>query len=174
MSTDVKSRGDSFIPPNNSLTHDGWSNEDEATATCFCGKVQLVVPLKSPGLVNTFACNCVDCRKVTASMFATNFTTLDSHTRFSRGEDHLTTFSQDKTTESGKTMTNGFCRTCGTLMYRKSDAYPGTRFLRVGTVDDLNLHQTVLKPKDEMFVATRVGWWDGVKGAKQWDGVAGG
>lgn len=24
-----------------SLAHDGWSNEDEATATCFCGTVQL-------------------------------------------------------------------------------------------------------------------------------------
>lgn len=25
------------------LSHDGWSNEDEATATCFCGAVQLVL-----------------------------------------------------------------------------------------------------------------------------------
>lgn len=24
------------------LASDGWSNEDEATATCFCGEVQLV------------------------------------------------------------------------------------------------------------------------------------
>ena len=25
------------------LTNDGWSTEDEATATCFCGAVQLVL-----------------------------------------------------------------------------------------------------------------------------------
>lgn len=26
-----------------SLSNDGWSTEDEATATCFCGAVQLVL-----------------------------------------------------------------------------------------------------------------------------------
>jgi hypothetical protein len=25
------------------LSNDGWSTEDEATATCFCGAVQLVL-----------------------------------------------------------------------------------------------------------------------------------
>lgn len=25
------------------LSHDGWSTDDEATATCFCGAVQLVL-----------------------------------------------------------------------------------------------------------------------------------
>jgi hypothetical protein len=25
------------------LSNDGWSNEDEATATCFCGSVQLIL-----------------------------------------------------------------------------------------------------------------------------------
>lgn len=25
------------------LSHDGWSTDDEATATCFCGSVQLVL-----------------------------------------------------------------------------------------------------------------------------------
>jgi hypothetical protein len=36
-------RSDAKIPANASLTHDGWSSEDEATATCFCGAVQLIV-----------------------------------------------------------------------------------------------------------------------------------
>lgn len=25
------------------LSDDGWSNEEEATATCFCGAVQLIL-----------------------------------------------------------------------------------------------------------------------------------
>lgn len=29
--------------PLSGLTRDGWSTEDEATATCACGKVQMVV-----------------------------------------------------------------------------------------------------------------------------------
>jgi hypothetical protein len=28
--------------PRAGVATDGWSNEDEATATCFCGAVQLV------------------------------------------------------------------------------------------------------------------------------------
>jgi hypothetical protein len=31
------------------LSNDGWSNEDEATATCFCGAVQLVLVSLSIG-----------------------------------------------------------------------------------------------------------------------------
>lgn len=29
--------------PLQGLTNDGWSNEDEATATCACGAVQMVI-----------------------------------------------------------------------------------------------------------------------------------
>lgn len=31
------------FPYNQGQTNDGWSNEDEATATCACGKVQMVI-----------------------------------------------------------------------------------------------------------------------------------
>jgi hypothetical protein len=56
---------------------DGYSNAEEATATCFCGAVQLAFPVEGPGLLSTFVCNCTDCRKITASMFASNFTVDD-------------------------------------------------------------------------------------------------
>ncbi|WRT66025.1 uncharacterized protein IL334_002976 [Kwoniella shivajii] len=169
MSTPAPNINEKF--PHKGLTHDGWSNEEEATATCFCGRVQMVVPLKAPGLVNTFLCNCADCRKVTASMFATNFTTLDTHTRYSRGEDNLTLFGQDETAVSGKTMTNAFCSTCGTLMWRQGSAFPGVKFLRVGTVDDIDLHGTVLKPEIEQFTDFRVSWLHDLEGAKQFKGM---
>jgi hypothetical protein len=115
-------------------------------------------------------CNCVDCRKVTASMFATNFTTLDSHTRFTRGEDNLTTFRQDKTPTTGGSMTNGFCKTCGTLMYRQGSSFPGTKFLRVGTVDNVTLHNSVFSPDTEYFVEERPGWLHPVGEAKRVQG----
>jgi hypothetical protein len=35
------SRNDDF--PLQGLTDDGWSNDKEATATCACGKVQMVI-----------------------------------------------------------------------------------------------------------------------------------
>jgi hypothetical protein len=37
-----------------------------ATATCYCGEVQIEVPTEGEGLVDTFICHCTDCRKITA------------------------------------------------------------------------------------------------------------
>jgi hypothetical protein len=37
-----------------------------ATATCYCGTVQIEVPTEGEGLVDTFICHCTDCRKITA------------------------------------------------------------------------------------------------------------
>ncbi|KAJ0118021.1 histidine acid phosphatase [Diaporthe amygdali] len=153
-----------------SVAQDGWTTEEEATATCFCGAVQLAFPTQGPGLVNTFVCNCADCRKVTASMFASNFTVDDKYLKHLRGQDNLSSWGQAKTVASGNKMTNYFCSTCGTLMYRVSSGAPGTSILRIGTVDDFNLHETKLKPQKEFFIESRVAWLSGVEGAKQVEG----
>ncbi|TVY43237.1 hypothetical protein LOCC1_G004540, partial [Lachnellula occidentalis] len=79
-----------YIPLAN-LKGDGWSTEDEATATYFCGAVQIVVPTNAPGLINTFVCNCSDCHKITASKFASNFTVADENIKWVRGKENLKT-----------------------------------------------------------------------------------
>jgi len=150
----------------------GWSKEDEATATCFCGAVQLAFPTKAPGLVDTFVCNCSDCRKLTASMFASNFIVNDTHLKHLRGQENLKTFSQSRSVASGNTMTNYFCSTCGTLMYRVSSGAPGQSITRIGTIDDFSLHETKVRPRIEQFVEGRVGWFSGVDGAKPVEGSA--
>ncbi|KAJ7701733.1 Mss4-like protein [Mycena metata] len=98
---------------------DGWSTEDEATATCYCGAVQLKFPIHGPGLVETFMCNCTDCRKITASMFASNFVIADTHLVHLRGRENLTTYSQSHTIGTGN-----------------SSGFLGHSVLRIGTVDD--------------------------------------
>ncbi|WDK23175.1 hypothetical protein CGRA01v4_14467 [Colletotrichum graminicola] len=55
-------------------------------------------------------------------------------------------------------MTNYFCKTCGTLLYRVSSGFPNMSVLRIGTVDGFRLAETKLKPQLEQFVGTRVGW----------------
>ncbi|KAK3313554.1 Mss4-like protein [Apodospora peruviana] len=153
------------------LASDGRSTEDEATATCFCGAVQLAFPTSGPGLVNTFVCNCTDCRKITASMFASNFTVADTHLKHIRGHDNLKSFGQSQTIASGEMMTNYFCSTCGTLMYRVGSSFPGQRILRIGTVDDFNLHETKLRPQVEQFIKDRVSWFTGVEGAQKFEAM---
>lgn len=89
--------------------------------------------------MEVFVCNCTDCRKITASMFASNIIVKDEYVKHLRGLENLKTFSQSTTIESGKHMTNYFCQTCGTLLYRVSEKNPGFKILRLGTVDDFNL-----------------------------------
>ncbi|KAI9658127.1 MAG: hypothetical protein M1831_003972 [Alyxoria varia] len=151
---------------------DGWSKDDEATATCFCGAVQLAFPTQGPGLVDTFICNCTDCRKITASMFASNFIVSDTHLAHLRGRDNLKTFAQSRSIASGNTMTNYFCSTCGTLMYRVGSGFPGKSILRIGTVDDFHLHETKLRPRVEQFTKDRVGWLRAAEDVKQVEGSA--
>ncbi|KAF2639207.1 hypothetical protein P280DRAFT_470592 [Massarina eburnea CBS 473.64] len=150
--------------PLSGASSDGWTKEDSASATCFCGAVQIGFPTKEPGLVTTFVCHCYDCRKITASMFATNFAIQNERLTHVRGSDNLTAYSQSNSTTTGNTMTNYFCKTCGTLMYRVG---PMGTFLRTGTVDDFHLHETALTPKSELFCKDRVKWLDAVEGVKQ-------
>ena len=100
-------------------------------------------------------------------MFASNFTVLASETKHVRGRDKLTKFAQSKTIESGNTMENHFCSVCGTLMYRISSGWPELLITRIGTVDDYDLHETVLKPRIEIYAKDRVCWLGGAEGVEQ-------
>ncbi|KAI8676311.1 CENP-V/GFA domain-containing protein [Fusarium sp. Ph1] len=161
--------------PRAGLAQDGWSTEEEATATCYCGAVQLSFPqpLSKPGFVFAFVCHCSDCRKITASMFTTGFIILDSHLKHVRGEAKLKQFGQSETIErKGNVMTNFFCSTCGSLMYRRAEGYPGASILRTGTVDDFKLAETVLRPTVEQYGKHRVDWLEGIEGVEQSEGLA--
>ncbi|KAG9227938.1 Mss4-like protein [Amylocarpus encephaloides] len=163
-------KSDSHFPLTG-CANDGWSTEEEATATCFCGAVQLAFPTQGPGLVNTFVCNCTDCRKITASMFASNFTINDQYLKHLRGRENLKEFGQAHSIVSQKMMTNYFCSICGTLMYRVGATFPGLSILRIGTVDDFRLHETKLRPRVEQFTKDRVDWLRPIEGVKYFEGM---
>ncbi|KAI4742141.1 hypothetical protein E4T50_07464 [Aureobasidium sp. EXF-12298] len=150
-----------------SLSNDGWSTKDEATATCFCGAVQLVLPLQKPGLINRHICHCTDCRKIGSAFYQSNITVADTHLKHLRGEDNLTTFAESKTIRANALMTNYFCKSCGTLMYRRGTRFSGMTILRTGTVDDGALAEGKLRPQVEQFVERRVAWSVPIEGAAQ-------
>lgn len=91
-------------------------------------------------------------------MFASNFTADDKYITHLRGEDNLTAFSQNTSPVHNHTMTNYFCKTCGTLMYRVGSAFPGMKIGRIGTIDDFNLHETKFRPQVEQFTKDRANW----------------
>jgi hypothetical protein len=104
-------------------------------------------------------------------MFASNFTVENKYIKHIRGQENLKTYGQADTIGSHQTMTNYFCSTCGGLMYRRGARFPGVSFLRIGTVDDFALHETKLKPQVEQYTKDRVCWFNGVDGAKKFEGM---
>jgi hypothetical protein len=102
-------------------------------------------------------------------MFASNFILKDEYLKYIRGRDNLTAYGQSKTIATGNTMTNYFCTTCGTLMWRVSSGFPGMSIMRIGTVDDFHLHETKLKPRIEQYTKDRPSWLHGVEGAEQFE-----
>ena len=48
--------------------------------------------------------------------------------------------------------------------------FPGLTILRTGTVDDLTLAETKLRPQVEQFIERRVGWSRPIEGAAQVEG----
>ncbi|OQO10320.1 hypothetical protein B0A48_04678 [Cryoendolithus antarcticus] len=151
----------------------GGPHSNDATATCFCGAVQILFPTEAPGFVDSFICTCSDDHKITASMFASNFVVRKSHTTHVRGKDKLTKFAQSKTIASGNTMESNFCSICGTLMYGISSGFPGLLITRIGTIDDFNLMETKIKPRFEMYIKSCVAWCTGAgeSGVSQFEGA---
>ncbi|KAF2492792.1 hypothetical protein BU16DRAFT_620117 [Lophium mytilinum] len=146
------------------------STDDEATATCFCGAVQMAFPTWGPGYMGSFLCHCLDCHKITSSMFSSGFCIDGKYIKHTRGQSDLKTVSRTESIASGNTVTNYSCSTCGTLMYRLSTGFPGLYALRIGTVDDVTLMETKLKPTVEQFTTSRVAYLKGVEGMKQVEG----
>jgi hypothetical protein len=105
-------------------------------------------------------------------MFASNFVVRTTHLKHLRGEENLKTFAQSKTIEAHNTMTNYFCSTCGTLMYRRGAGFPGMSIMRIGTVDDFNLMETTLRPRVEQYTRDRVNWLQAKEGVEQHQGSA--
>jgi hypothetical protein len=103
-------------------------------------------------------------------MFATNFVVKDSHLKYARGEDNLQQWSQSHSVATANTMTNSFCKTCGSLLYRRGTGFPNMTIMRVGTIDDFSLMETKLKPRVEQFTKDRVSWLKGAEGVKQVEG----
>ncbi|KAK3116934.1 hypothetical protein LTR53_002157 [Teratosphaeriaceae sp. CCFEE 6253] len=96
---------------------------------------------------------------------------VDADITWLSGADQLTRWGQSATIASGNTMTNSFCRIRGTILNRQSSGFPGLNFGRVGTVDDIKLHDELLKPRVEQFTKTRVAWLPAVpEGAKTAEG----
>ncbi|KAF9693091.1 hypothetical protein EKO04_008949 [Ascochyta lentis] len=125
---------------------------------CCCGAVRI----RSTGDVQTKAlCHCLDCRKITGSVYSTNVIVPGNGFSVTKG----TPKSFPKKAESGKIITSNFCGDCGSTLWRQSETFGDTRIIKVGVIDGSGIEDA--KPEVELFVANRVSWVSPVAGAEQ-------
>ncbi|GAW24506.1 hypothetical protein ANO14919_140930 [Xylariales sp. No.14919] len=147
--------------------NDDTSPASTATSSCFCGAVQLSFPIEGPDLIDVFLCHCPDCKKLSASLFGAGIMASSSSVRILRGQNDLATLVKPDRASSGGSVTNTRCGACGTLMHRVSSGFSGITVLRTGTVDDVRLLETELRPRTEMFTKYRPSWLRACEGARQ-------
>ena len=99
---------------------------------CACGAVRYEVREKP---IFQLVCHCADCQKASGSAFAEVMIVASDRLSMQGREPRFF----DVTADSGRTMSRGFCETCGSpLMIRKPEL-PQLTFLQVGSLDDPSL-----------------------------------
>ncbi|RHZ70320.1 hypothetical protein CDV55_107448 [Aspergillus turcosus] len=133
-----------------------------AVGGCFCGNVRIEY---SGQPITSALCHCVDCRKLTGTLYTYNFVINSADLKITGSPKYVA-----KTADSGNHIKNYFCSDCGTPLYgmrMKADGTPGEKtILRAGILDDigiLNQH----KPKVEIYTGGRVSWISPAEGADQ-------
>ena len=113
---------------------------------CLCGAVHY---LSSGPAVFMGNCYCVDCRRESGSGHITAVAVPDPTVR-------VTGDTRDfvKPSDSGQTIRNTFCPTCGTTLLTHPSGLPGLALLRAGTLYYLELVYTVIY----MYVACAPAW----------------
>jgi hypothetical protein len=103
----------------------------------------------------------MDERKLTGVGFALNMLVPINTIKTICGE--LKTYS--KLANSGNTITNHACTTCGSLLYRSSTGYPDVVVIKAGCADGDEAKNYV--PSVELFTRSRLPWVVPIEGAKQ-------
>ena len=104
-------------------------SEFRLTGGCQCGAVRYV--LTAPPLL-AYACHCTECRRVSASAFATSCAVLCDTMQLEQGDLHR----YEWTVESGARRYGEFCTACGVRVRHGSEPSAGVFSLRAGTLDD--------------------------------------
>ena len=114
---------------------------------CACGAVRYRLS-ESPLCVYT--CHCSDCQTLTTSVFSLNGVVRAGALEILSGE--LKTWI--RTADSGNRIPQHVCATCGVRIYTEAPQSPGTRTLRLGSLDDTSW----LKPAAAIWMQSAQPW----------------
>lgn len=115
---------------------------------CACGSIRYV--LRNEPLI-VHACHCRDCQRLTGSAFATNAWVMQSDVDVLQGQLVDAVLKGG----SGKDHRVRRCAACATQLWSEyAGAFPGTVFLRVGTLDE----PAKLPPEIHIFTRSKQPW----------------
>ncbi|KEQ72672.1 hypothetical protein M436DRAFT_12088, partial [Aureobasidium namibiae CBS 147.97] len=142
--------------------HDLSSFKDSITGSCLCGSITVTI---NDNLFQTrrgHLCHCVNCRKATGSIAATNLTIEEEKVDI-RDRDGTLKLYEDKSTNSGDPNHRWFCDVDGNPILSKLDATPGIVTISMGMMP------VIPTPEQEGFSEHKHAWFkspDGVKSYK--------
>jgi len=116
------------------------------TGRCLCGAVRFAI---DGDLAPIQICHCSQCRRAQGSAFAANIPVKESALRLLAGADELRCY------ESSPGKVRSFCGRCGSPVYSRAAATPGTVRIRAGLLDA----PTGTRPAFHFHVASKADWW---------------
>ena len=117
----------------------------KVSGSCFCGAVRFHIELPSKWCAH---CHCSMCRKVHGAGYVTWVGFESSHFQLGQGERELTWF------DSSAGASRGFCSTCSSSMFFKSERWAGELHVALACLDDPIDRQ----PEAHAFHDTHVDW----------------
>ena len=117
---------------------------DSFTGNCLCGSISYQSSSKPKLMMN---CHCMDCRKASGGPYLANVF-IDEKSFKVQGNPKSFKHTSDK----GSTMTKYFCENCGSQVFGKNSARPGSVTIRGGTINETD----VIQPSINLFVNSKI------------------
>ncbi len=115
------------------------------TGHCLCGAVRIEI---TGEFLHAYHCHCSQCRRASASSFATNGFVKSEDLRVVAGENALGSL------ESTSGVFRNFCTRCGSQIFNRNENFPQIRSVRLGVIDG----DPGIRPSCHIFVGSKAPW----------------
>jgi hypothetical protein len=109
-----------------------------------------------------FLCHCVDCNRLTGSVYSTNLLVPINNVSVDKGQPKI----YSKPADGGATITSYFCGDCGSTIYRVTPTFKDMAIVKAGMFSEFPRSQQegkwnvweAARPKLEIFTSRQVDW----------------
>ena len=120
--------------------------EKEFTGGCACGAIRYKCSVDSP---QSFNCHCRDCQRASGSAYSSFIIVPPAALKLTKQPKFYAVKS-----DSGHTVSRGFCPECGSPIFGKIAELPEIAFIHAASLDDPSWH----RPAADFFVPSAQPW----------------